>query len=130
MNYPDLLKTQLLSKSNIDYLINLILSNFRISRKAVDKCTHIIESNFNRYLTNLERYPANNSELIEAIKFLNKKCYDDFTIYLLNKYPQTNLYRTQPPSQLVSQQPQSQLVSQQPQSYQPQSQQQSHQSQS
>src|SRR5579872_2777599 len=100
---PNILKSQLLSKSNIDYLLNLILSNFRLSPKAVSKCTHIIESNFNRYLNNLERFPSNNSELIDAIKFLNKKCFDDFTVYLTNKHPNTNLYRNSPNIQTVTQ---------------------------
>lgn len=94
MDYKTVLQFQLLSKTNIDYLVNTILQNFKISQKALSKCINIITNNLTKYLENLDRYPQNNNELIEAITFLNKKCYDDFTIYLSTKYPNKNLLRT------------------------------------
>ena len=94
-NYQSLLRSQLLSDTNINYVVNIVLSNFKISTKAVDKCINIIRNNFNSYLDKIQRYPENNQELIEAIQHLNKLCYDDFTNYLLTKYPNMNLLREQ-----------------------------------
>jgi len=94
MDHKIILQTHLLSKTNIDLLVDLILKNFKISQKAITKCINIITGNLTKYLNNLERYPKNNNELIEAIKFLNKKCFDDFTTYLSTKYPNMNLLRT------------------------------------
>lgn len=91
MDYRNILGDHLLSKSNIDFLVNKILSNFKISTKAISKCTNIITNNFNKYLDNIDRYPVNDIELNEAINFLNQKCYDDFTDYLSQKYPDKNL---------------------------------------
>jgi hypothetical protein len=44
-------------------------------------------------LNNIDRFPENNDELIEAINFLNKKCYEDFIAYLKFKYPNTEISR-------------------------------------
>lgn len=93
MDYKNILRSQLLSDININFLVNLILTNFKISKKAISKCVNIISGNLNKYLENINRYPQNNNELLEAIQYLNKKCYDDFTIYLSTKYPNINLYR-------------------------------------
>ena len=87
MNYKDILRNQLLSKTNIDFLVNTVLTNFKISNKAITKCTTIINNYLSKYLENINRYPENNNELIEAINYLNKKCYDDFIVYLTTKYP-------------------------------------------
>lgn len=94
MDYKSTLRYQLLSQSNIDFLVGTILETFKISQKAISKCTNIITNNLNKYLDNIDRYPQNNSELIEAINFLNKKCFDDFTLYLSTKYPNMNLVRS------------------------------------
>lgn len=96
MEYKNILSSQLLSETNVNFLVNTILENFKISSKAIMKCTNIITNNLIKYLNNIDRYPENNNELIEAINFLNKKCYDDFTLYLLTKYPNTNLLRSTP----------------------------------
>lgn len=93
MDYKNALRAQLLSKTNIDFIVNNILMNFKISNKAVNKCINIITNNLLKYLDNLDKYPENNNQLIEAITFLNKKCYDDFTIYLYTKYPNVDLVR-------------------------------------
>lgn len=93
MDYKSVLKEQLLSKTNLDFLVNIILTNFKISNKAVGKCVNIITGNMKKYLNNLAEFPKNNNELIQAIHFLNNKCYDDFTEYLLAKYPDGNILR-------------------------------------
>ena len=54
MNYPNILRTRLLSQSNIDFLVNTILSNFKISGTAIDKCINIIKNNFIKYLDNID----------------------------------------------------------------------------
>lgn len=93
MDYQHILRAHLLSKSNIDFLVSTILSHFKISPKAVTKCVNIITNNFVRDLNNLDRYPQNDTELMEAINFLNQKCYNDFRQYLSKKYPDKNLIR-------------------------------------
>jgi hypothetical protein len=93
MDYKSELKEQLLSKTNINFLVNTILKNFKISNKAVGKCVNIITSNMIKYLNNIAEFPKDNNELIQAIHFLNKKCYDDFMEYLLTKYPNGNILR-------------------------------------
>ena len=93
MDYRNILITHLLSDQNIDNIVNTIINNYKISQKAIPKCINIISNYFNKYVDNLERYPANDIELYDAINFLNKKCYDDFVIYLSNKYPNINLLR-------------------------------------
>ncbi|XWV24915.1 putative low complexity protein [Tupanvirus deep ocean] len=95
MDYKVVLQEQLLSKTNIDFLLNTILSNFKISNnaKTIDKCVNILTNNMRKYLENIDRFPENNQELIEAINFLNKKCYNDFMEYLLKKYPNGNIIR-------------------------------------
>ena len=94
MDYKNILYSQLLSQTNINFLVNTILSNFKISNKAINKCVNIITNNLVKYLENIDRYPENNDELIEAINFLNKKCFEDFTTYLSTKYPNINLLRS------------------------------------
>ena len=98
MNYKTILSEQLLSTSNIDFLINTILANFKISTKAVSKCVNIITGNMIKYIDLIEKYPESSSQLIEAVNFLNKKCYDDFTAYLLTKYPNGNILRNNIPA--------------------------------
>ena len=93
MDYRNILITHLLSNQNIDNIVNIIINNYKISQKAIPKCINIISNYFNKYVDNLERYPVNDIELYDAINFLNKKCYDDFVIYLSNKYPNMNLLR-------------------------------------
>uniref|UniRef100_A0A6C0LQR1 Uncharacterized protein n=1 Tax=viral metagenome TaxID=1070528 RepID=A0A6C0LQR1_9ZZZZ len=95
MNYQSILKEYLLSQTNIDYIINLMLSKFKISQKAIPKCINIISNNFIKYLNEIDRFPKNNEELSIALQFLNKKCMDDFTNYLINRYPNRSLNRNE-----------------------------------
>ncbi len=76
------MKNQLLSDININFLIEKILENFKISQKAVEKCRTIIVKNLTQDLSNLNRFPENTDEMIEAINFLTKKSFDDFVTYL------------------------------------------------
>lgn len=93
MDYRDILQTHLLSKSNIDFLVDNILANFKISSKAIAKCINIITNNFIKDWNNLDRYPNNDIELTEAVNYLNQKCYNDFIQYLSKKYPDKKLER-------------------------------------
>jgi hypothetical protein len=61
------------------------------------KCITIVTGYLNNYLDNIDRYPENNDELIEAISFLNNKCIEDFHAYLATKFPGANLMK-EPPS--------------------------------
>lgn len=93
MDYQNALENHLLSTENIDLVVDAILKNFKISQKAITKCTNIITNNFVEYLNNLDRYPQNDQEFVEAITFLNDKCYNDFRKYLSQRYPNVNLER-------------------------------------
>ncbi len=95
-NYKSLLQNTLFSEENVQNLIDNILQNFKISSKAVTKCHNIIINNFRSYLDAINRYPENDAELVKAVEFLNDKCYNDFTAYLANKYPNMNLSRGNP----------------------------------
>ncbi|QGR53998.1 hypothetical protein [Moumouvirus maliensis] len=94
MDFKNELYNRLLSEDNVNYLVGIILSKYRISEKAAPKCHKMIYNNFLTYLNNINRYPQNNDELLQAINFLNQKCHDDFITYLSNKYPKLNLSRT------------------------------------
>lgn len=96
INYQDLLRSQLLSKINIDFLMETIVANFRLSPRAINKCLSIITKYLESYLERIDRPPQNKTELIEAIQYLNKKCFEDFADYLREKYPHGNIYRTPP----------------------------------
>nr|AEX62720.1 hypothetical protein mv_L515 [Moumouvirus Monve] len=95
MDFKTELYNRLLSEDNINYLVGIILSKYRISEKATPKCYKMIYNNLSTYLNNINRYPQDNDELLQAINFLNQKCHDDFITYLSNKYPKINLSRTQ-----------------------------------
>ena len=99
MDYKVILKSQLLSNDNINFIVSQILQDFTISKKAVNKCSDIVTNNLIKYLDNIHRYPENNDELNKAINYLNKKCYDDFALYLAEKFPNRNHLRTLPPKQ-------------------------------
>ncbi|AGF85272.1 low complexity protein [Moumouvirus goulette] len=96
MDFKTELYNRLLSEDNINYLVGIILSKYRISDKATPKCYKMIYNNLSTYLNNVNRYPQDNEELLQAINFLNQKCHDDFITYLSNKYPKINLSRAQP----------------------------------
>lgn len=96
MDYKKILATSLLSDTNVNYIVKMILDNYKISKKAIDKCNTVITGNLKTYLEKIDRYPTDKEELTQAISFLNKKCYDDFEIYLSQKYPGVNLKRDLP----------------------------------
>lgn len=98
MDYRQQLSQCLLGEKNISYLINKILENFKISDKACGKCQNIIKKYLMNYLNNINRYPENNIELIEAIEFLNNRCFNEFENYMLTKFPPEAIIRNyQPP---------------------------------
>ncbi len=43
------------------------MKNFKISSKAINKCSNIIVNNLTKYFNQIDRYPQNNEELIFAI---------------------------------------------------------------
>jgi hypothetical protein len=88
-----ILKSQILSMTNINFLVNMIRQQIKLSEKAIPKCINIITGYLSRYVENLDRYPEDNQELITAISFLNQKCFDEFVTYLATKYPGQNLTR-------------------------------------
>lgn len=92
-DYKSILRYYLLSKKNVDFIVNKLMTNFKISYSAISKCTKIVIDNLTNYLENIDRFPENNEELIDAINFLNKKCYEDFFLYLTKKYPNTEILR-------------------------------------
>ena len=94
MENKKILQKYLLSETNIEYLLETIFCKYKLSDKAKPKCTNIITNYLNNYLNNINRYPNNNSEIITAMDFLNKKCLEDFNSYLLKKYPDTNFLKT------------------------------------
>lgn len=96
-NSITILKTHLLSKQNVNYLLDIILKNINLSEKAVPKCENILRDSLNKYGDSLDRYPSNQSELLIAISYLNKKCYNDFIYYLIKKYPNKTLTRNGEP---------------------------------
>ena len=96
-NAINILKTHLLSKQNVNYLLDIILKNINLSEKAVPKCENILRDSLNKYGESLDRYPSNQSELLIAISYLNKKCYNDFIYYLIKKYPNKTLTRNGEP---------------------------------
>ncbi|AUV58492.1 hypothetical protein [Bandra megavirus] len=93
MDYARELYNSLLSDTNINYLLGIIITNFKISNKASQKCAKIIKNYLISYFDNIDRYPQNNEELLQAINYLNQKCYDEFVQYLHQKYPNMNLMR-------------------------------------
>lgn len=95
MNYIFALQSNLLSKNNIDTIINLILQNLNINKKSISKCESIVTKKLTEYLNNIERYPESIEELHEAINFLNNKCYQDFATSLHQKYPEKKILRNQ-----------------------------------
>jgi hypothetical protein len=93
MNYSNILIKELLSEDNLNFLLENILSIFRIGSKGIPKCKIVVKNFLESYLGNISRFPENNQELIDAIDFLNKKCVDDFEKYLSKKYPNKNIWR-------------------------------------
>ncbi len=97
MDYKTKLKDDLLSEININFLVNTILTNFKIHNKAANKCANILIGYMSENINNIIIFPKNNDELIEMIHILNKKCYEQFTDYLLVKYPDGNILRNNIP---------------------------------
>ncbi len=93
MDYRKILMNNLLSDTNIQHIVGLIMKDFTIGSSAGTKCKKIIIGNINNILRGLTTYPQNNDDLIETIGNINKTCYDDFATYLVNKYPNKNIHR-------------------------------------
>jgi len=93
MDYRLKLRSEVLSEKNINQLVESILSNYRISQKAITKCINIVINNMTKYLTHLSNYPQNDQEFVYAVNFLNTRCYDDFIKYLETRYPDIDLKR-------------------------------------
>jgi hypothetical protein len=94
MNYKDTLISCLLCEENIQHVVDLIIKNFYINVSAIPKCRKIILKNINKCLGSIIAYPQNENELLEVIASVNKQCCMDFSIYLSNKYPNKNIYKT------------------------------------
>ena len=103
MDYKNDLVNNILSETNIQYIVELILQNFTIGPSAITKCKKIIKRDINNKLNSLTRYPQSSNELIEIIGIINKSCYDDFALYLINKYPARNIHRRTDSEQYVNQ---------------------------
>jgi len=93
MDYKKILIDMLMSDSNINHMVNMVLNNYKINKKVSDKCANFIKTKLKYYSNNIDRYPENKIELTQALSYLNKKCYEDFEKYLTEKYPNQNLKR-------------------------------------
>lgn len=97
MNYVSALETQLVSPANIEFMMSRIVSTFKIklSQSNRTKCINILISYFQKYMLNIERFPTNSNEFLDAVKYLNDKCFEDFSQYLARKYPGVNVLRNE-----------------------------------
>lgn len=94
MDYKNILESKLLSNDNIFMIINAIAAKFKIKNTAIGKCADTVKKLFNNYLLNLAKFPENDSELQEAVNYLNQLCFDDFSKFLMEKYPNINIIRS------------------------------------
>lgn len=97
MDYKHILQKTMTSVSNIDTIMEVVLKNFKINQKAIQKCKIIIAEIINKYLSALQNYPSNNDQLIYAVKYLNESCYHEFEKYLNEKYPGMNIKKVYEP---------------------------------
>lgn len=93
MDCEILFKKELFSDENLSFLVELIYQRYIISTNALSKCIPIITNMLSEYLSKINRLPQNENEIIQGIQYLNRKCIDDFAIFLQNKYPNKNIYR-------------------------------------
>ena len=91
MDYKHMLCETMLSQSNIDYVMQLVIENYKINNKAISQCKLIITEYIKKLLLALKNYPTNDNELIYAVKYLNEACYNEFIEYLTNKYPNIDI---------------------------------------
>lgn len=101
MDYKNILEINLLSDNNINFLTNYFYSKFKITKSAMEKCRNIIINNFKLYLKNIQKYPENNDQVIEAIEYLNNTCLNDFEKYLIKKYGSNDIYRYIPNQEII-----------------------------
>lgn len=87
MDNKSILLINLLSKKNIGILLSYLMNKHKINNKSEKKCQKIIISYLNQYINNLDKFPESDDELIIAIDYLNKRCINDFDLYIQNKYP-------------------------------------------
>lgn len=93
MDYKQVLHDNLFSQINVDFLIQTIMTNFKLKQNAIRKSVSIVISYLESYMPRIDPYPRNSTEVIEAIQYLNKRCIDDFAAYLLTKFPGEDIYR-------------------------------------
>lgn len=101
MDYKNDLINTVLSDRNIQYIVELILKTFTIGPSAVTKCKKLIKGSINTVLQSITRYPQTHDELLELVGIINKACYDDFALYLTNKYPNRNIRRNTDSSKIA-----------------------------
>lgn len=94
MDYKNTLINYLLSENNIQYVVDLIMCNLMLAVSAIPKCKKIITQTITKYVYSLSVYPQTDAELMEFVATINKQCYIDFSVYLSNKYPNKNIYKT------------------------------------
>lgn len=93
--YNTELHNLLLSKTNIDYLLDAIYNDFRVSARHRDKCRQFLVNTMLHHLSNPEMQfnPVGADEMQECIIYFNKLCYEDFLADLQYQYPGKNLAR-------------------------------------
>ena len=81
------LKKYVLSDENIDNLVDEMVATFNLGDRSVAKCRKLITG----YLTNsfnmVDRYPDTDEECSYALQYLNNVCREQFSDYIVSKYP-------------------------------------------
>ena len=74
-NHKNILKTQLLSQANIDFIVNTIRREIILSDKSLSKCSNIITGYLSKYIDNVDKYPQNNDELLDRNQLSKSKMF-------------------------------------------------------
>lgn len=93
-DYKNDLINYLLSENNIQKLIDLIIKNTTIKPQAVSGCRKKITAIITDGINNLMYYPQSDAQMIEIVKIFNDQCYNNFCVYVMNKYPNKSIYKT------------------------------------
>lgn len=93
MDYKNTLINYLFSENNIQHLTDMIMKNLTINKSSMGKCKKIIISTMTKYINNLDILPQTENDYVELISIINRQCYEDFSIYLANKFPTKNIYK-------------------------------------
>jgi hypothetical protein len=91
MSYFDILKVNLLSQQNIDYLMKKVFSTFKISPNSSNKCAKIIKDLLTSYLPSISNPPTDEHSMISGLEHLNALCLQHFEEYLKQNYPGRDL---------------------------------------